>query len=283
MLWFTAAKFYVKIYGFIRDRFGVTLRGMGFVLRRIRTDRVLDVAGRKLFFNHTVATCYNRLVNGEFNEPETHLFLQRIFQSTPDQLMFVDVGANIGEMIVDVARYPNAVRLIGVEPNAECARACRESAALNGDRHVEVVQKVLNADGAPVRMFADATPLASSIVDKGDRKEHIVDATTLDKELMKYKEPAVILIDVEGAETLVLEGGKEYIERSHPLIIFEYNQVSKKFFSLDDVRAKLGNAYSVFRLRGDGKLDGSFDETWNCVAVPSGSVFSEPCRSLIVE
>jgi FkbM family methyltransferase len=283
MFWFVVAKLYIKIYGVFRDRFGVTLRGMGFMLRMIRSDHVLNVAGRKLFFNHNVGTCYNRLVNGDFNEPETHAFLRRIFQSISGQLMFVDVGANIGEMIVDAARYPNVVRLIGFEPNAECARACRESAVLNGDRHIEIVQKVLNADGVPVRMFADAIPLASSIVDKGDRNEVTVEATTLDKELMKYAEPAVVLIDVEGAETLVLKGGKVYIERSLPLIVFEYNQVSRKFFSLDDISEILGNSYSIFRLRGDGKLDGSFAETWNCVAVPSGSIFSDICRSLIVE
>ena len=282
MIWFVVARVYIKLYGFFRDRFGFTLRGMGFVLRRIGTDRVLNVSGRKLYLNHNVANCYNRLVNGEFNEPETHLFLKEIFGSASDRMMFVDVGANIGEMIVDVARYPSVVRLIGFEPNAECVKACRESARRNGDGHVEIVQKVLNADGSPVRMFADATPLASSIVDKGGRREENVEATTLDHELMKYREPAVILMDVEGAETLVLKGGKEYIERSHPLIIFEYNQVSRNFFSLDDVRAILGDNYSIFRLKGDGTLDRSFDETWNCVAVPDGSVFSDLCRSLIV-
>ncbi len=64
----------------------------------------------------------------------------------------------------------------------------------------------MNDDGASVSLFEDATPLASSIVDKGGRNEIRVEATTLDAELLKYDEPAVILIDVEGAETLVLRG-----------------------------------------------------------------------------
>ena len=196
--------------------------------------------------------------------------------------MFVDVGANIGEMIVDVARYPNVVRVVGFEPNAECVKACQQTATLNNYRHVQIVQKVLNADGTPVIMFADATPLASSIVDKNNRNEVKVEATTLDAELLKFDEPAVILIDVEGAEVLVLQGGKRYIEVAQPLVIFEYNHVSRKFFSLDTIRTILGGTYVLFRLRHDGRLDQCFDETWNCVAVSSDSVFFEACHSLIV-
>ena len=281
MFWFIVAKIYIRVYGICRDRFGITLRGMGFVLRLVHTDHVLDVAGKKLYFNHKVATCYNRLVNGEFNEPETHVFLKRIFESSRDNAIFIDVGANVGEMIVDVARYPNVVRVLGFEPNAECVRACRKTAALNEYRHVQIVEKVLNADGTAVQMFADATPLASSIVDKGNRPEMTVGATTLDAELLKFREPAVILIDVEGAEALVLQGGKRYIQAARPLIIFEYNDVSRKFFSLDTIRTLLGGTYAVFRLRHDGLLDQSFEETWNCVAVSSDSGFFDACQSLI--
>jgi FkbM family methyltransferase len=281
MFWFIVAKIYIKIYGICRDRFGVTLRGMGFVLRLVHTDRVLDVAGKKLYFNHNVAACYNRLVNGEFNEPETHIFLKRLFESFKSSTIFVDVGANIGEMIVDVARYPNVMRVLGFEPNAECVKACRQTSDLNNYRHVQIVEKVMNADGAPVSLFADATPLASSIVDKGNRSEIRVDATTIDAELLKFEEPAVILIDVEGAEALVLQGGKRYIEAAKPLIIFEYNHVSKKFFSLETIHAILGETYSLFRLRHDGSLDQSFEKTWNCVAVSSDSVFFKACQSFI--
>ena len=282
MFWLFVAKTYIKIYGLCRDRFGITLRGMGFVLRLVRTDHVLNVAGRQLYFNHNVATCYNRLVNGEFNEPETHIFLKRIFESSKDNAIFIDVGANIGEMIVDVARYPNVVRVIGFEPDAECVKACRQTALLNNYHHVQIVQKVLNADGTSVSLFAGFSPLASSIVDKGDRTKGMVAATTLDAELLKFDEPAVILIDVEGAETLVLQGGKHYIEAAKPLIIFEYNNVSRKFFSLDTIHSILGKTYTLFRLRHDGRIDQSFDATWNCVAVSSESAFFDACQSLIV-
>ena len=152
-----------------------------------------------------------------------------------------------------------------------------------GSITLKLLRKYLNADGAPVSLFADATPLASSIVDKGNRNEVKVTATTLDAELLKFDEPAVILIDVEGAEALVLRGGSRYIQTARPLIIFEYNHVSKKFFTLDTIRSILGETYSLFRLRDDGFLDQSFESTWNCVAVSSDSVFFEACQSIIKE
>ena len=282
MFWLTVAKAYIKLYELCRIHLGITLRGMGFVLRRVTTDHVLSFKGKKLFFNHHVATCYNLLINGKPNEPETHRFLEKIFGSLDDAVMFVDVGCNIGEMIIDVGRYPNVSRVIGFEPNAECVKACRTTVALNNYEHVEIVEKALNADGHPVDFYSDVIPLASSIVDKKHGSPMLAQATTLDAELMKFDEPAIILIDVEGAETLVLRGGLRYISTHRPLIIFEYNEVSRKFFTLNDIRQILGEEYVLCRLRHDGLLDQSFESTWNCVAIPTNSEFFETCQPLRV-
>ncbi len=282
MFWFTVAKMYTKIYELCRRYFGITLKGMGFVQRKIKADHVLDFVGKKLYFNHKVAMCYNLLINGKSNEPETHFFLEKILDSLRQAVIFADVGCNVGEMIVDVAQYPIISCVIGFEPNAECVNACRKTVELNNYTHVTIVEKVLNTDGRPVSYFSDANPLAASIVDGKNRSQIMMQATTLDNELMKFNDPAIVLIDVEGAEPLVLRGGMRYISSRRPLIIFEYNEVSRKFFALDDVRTILGDGYTLFRMRQDGFLDHSFESTWNCVAVPSDSIFYEPCQRLCV-
>ena len=87
-------------------------------------------------------------------------------------------------------------------------------------------------------------------------------------------------IDVEGAELEVLKGGRRLLETLRPLLIFEYNEVSRRSFSLDDIRSLLGQDYAIWRLRGDGLLDASFGSTWNCVAAHHATVFADACRSL---
>ncbi len=282
MFWLLVVKVYIKLYELCRRYFGITLKGIGFAQRMITTDHVLDFVGKKLYFNHNVSACYTLLLNGEANEPETHLFFEKILGSLHQAVIFADVGCNIGEMIVDVARYRIVSHVIGFEPNAECVKACRRTVELNNYTHVEIIEKALNADGRPVNFFFGTNPLAAQIANREKKGQVVVPATTLDNELMKFSDPAIILIDVEGAELLVIRGGMKYISSCHPLIIFEYNDVSRSVFTLDEIRAILGKRYTLCRMRQDGLLDYSFESTWNCVAVPSESIFYEACQRLLV-
>lgn len=72
-----------------------------------------------------------------------------------------------------------------------------------------------------------------------------------------------------------------FIRRVRPLIVFEYNIVSKRHFHLCDIEALLGDSYNIYRLREEGLLDSQTDNAWNCVAVPRGSVFGAFSRKLI--
>ena len=83
----------------------------------------------------------------------------------------------------------------------------------------------------------------------------------------------VLMIDVEGYEPNVLRGARELITKLKPLIIFEYNFVSKQHFEMNDIRQLLGDQYDIFRLRKDAMLDGDVVNAWNCVAVPRNSEF----------
>ena len=50
-----------------------------------------------MYFNHKIADNYGRLLNENFNEPETHIFLYKVF-ALPEinNIHFVDIGANMG-------------------------------------------------------------------------------------------------------------------------------------------------------------------------------------------
>ena len=66
----------------------------------------------------------------------------------------------------------------------------------------------------------------------------------------------------------------KFIERCHPLIIFEYNALSRKYYHLKDVQDVLGCSYLIKRLTEQGSLDTNYDQSWNCVAISTDSPFA---------
>jgi FkbM family methyltransferase len=276
VVWWTATR-YAWLHGRARS-VGVRLRGLGWLLRRVRGDRVLQVDGVRLWFDHRVASSYDHLVAGELNEPETAAFLTSVLDRLDDDVTFVDVGANVGEFLIPLAAHRRVVRAIGFEPVRPCAEACERSAELNAFSHVHV-HRALVADGT-VKRFAQNPRSAnvSAISEQGES----VQTVRLDDALAEVGQTAVLLVDVEGAEPLVLSGGSGFIQRCRPLIVFEYNFVSRRHFRIESVRDLLGPGYSIFRLRRDGRLDSACEQSWNCVAVPLDSAFEPICRGLIV-
>ena len=45
------------------------------------------------------------------------------------------------------------------------------------------------------------------------------------------KDVVIMLIDVEGYEVKVMEGANQFLKDKKPIIVFEYNWVSKKYFA----------------------------------------------------
>ena len=276
---FALARAYVRLYGVAKDGVGVDLPGLGFAVRSIRAPRVLEVHGRRIWFDPAVAGAYERLVAGSWSEKETHAFLRRVLDAVAGPVAFADVGASIGALVIDVAGHPSAGPVWAFEPVPASAAACRRSAELNGFAHVRVVEKALT-DGVPARMRMEPhAPTGSHLEEEGEP----VAWSTLDAELTEAEAPLVLLLDVEGAEPRVLAGGRRLLERTRPLVVFEYNEVSRRAFDLDEMRTALGPGYWIRRLRIDARLDERTGEAWNCVAVPEGSVFEPVCRELSVE
>jgi FkbM family methyltransferase len=170
--------------------------------------------------------------------------------------------------------------VVGFEPHPECAAACRKSIELNSFKNVTFTQKVLSDSRKYVSFeFDSLSPNASKITEK---KDSLIEASTLDAELVTFYGNSIILMDVEGAELKVTKGGRSFIQRWRPLIIFEFNQVTKHYFSIDEMRDELGKEYCIYRLRSDdGKLDDQINEAWNCVAVHMSSPFYEACAELM--
>jgi FkbM family methyltransferase len=191
------------------------------------------------------------------------------------------VGANVGEMVMDMARNAKVESVHAFEPVADCVHAMRMSAALNSFDNVHIHHTAVS--GIPGKSFFRydvSNPSWSGIKGSGALTIE-VPVTTLDAALGPDLRNPVLLLDVEGEEKNVMIGAKEIIERWSPPIVFEYNHVSRSQFDLEQVRSILGAGYELYRLRqSDGLLDTDFSDTWNCVAVHRDTVHYPVCRSL---
>jgi len=281
---FLFARLYTLLYYLVLKTFHLKLKGLGIVQTLITRDHILSFKGKKIYYNHKVQGSYDCLLIGKSNEPETHKFFSFLFTGSKLHHSFIDVGASIGEMVFGVSIYPCIKKIVAFEPRKECVAALQESKELNHEDRLIIIDKAVGVEEASVSFFNQASGSASGLQKKKERyeREEVILQTTLDHELSSTLENPVILIDVEGFEPEVIKGGLGFIANKDPLIIFEYNEVSKKQFHLTTIQDLLGDKFEFYRLRSDGKLDVDFENTWNCVAVPRGSVFEERIQQLIV-
>lgn len=273
-------KFYIQVCWLSQHYLGIHIPGMGFVQRFLKSDFTFSYRGKVkcnnkyLYYNKDVTGSYDCLLAGHSNEPETPLFFKRIVPNLA-KCNFIEVGASIGEFVVEMSCYDNVEHIYAFEPRTECVEALRKTVALNGDEaRVDILPYIVAETEGKMVLHNNPGGTSSGIYGEGDDC-YTVETVALDSILPKTMENAIMLVDVEGTEPVVLKGGKEFIKTNRPLIIFEYNQTSKMHFHLDDIYAILGNEYRIYRIKGDASLDQDFSNSWNCVAIPVNSNFDE--------
>jgi len=130
---------------------------------------------------------------------------------------FWDIGAHAGYHAICAARVvgPRG-RVIAVEPTPAIARIMREQIALNHLRNITVLeQAVSESEGEVTFMQSPRDSRSSAIAGLGIDGEAIqVPCTTLDHLLEHYPAPAMLKMDIEGAEIFALPGGRRLFSGS---------------------------------------------------------------------
>jgi FkbM family methyltransferase len=192
----------------------------------------------------------------------------------------IDVGANEGSVLDSILRVAPAGRHIAYEPIPELAEDLTRrypdvdvrQVALYDETGMASFTHVLDASTrSGLRRRADLDESVS-------RVRHIsVPTKRLDDMLDGDYAPALIKIDVEGAELQVLRGAIETLQRHRPYVIFEhgvggadlYGTLPTELFDLLD-----GCGLRIFDLDGDGpytreRFEATFVEPiWNFLAAP---------------
>lgn len=166
---------------------------------------------------------YHRFLNGYWlgnYELDVQLGLQRLLQPGG---VFYDVGANAGFFTVLAARLVGPQgKVFAFEPVPESADALREQIALNGFFWCEVVPCAVGSHRATRTLsYSPGRPEMGRLDNKWTSSELEINVETLtfDDFVSDHPFPAVVKVDVEGAETEVLQGSVAAIRRVACLVL----------------------------------------------------------------
>jgi FkbM family methyltransferase len=154
---------------------------------------------------------------------------------------YFDIGANIGLTSIPVLSNCPDCKVVSFEPSPSTHpfldRTARNSKY--GERW-QVIGKAVGNEVGTAEFFTAASEL--SIFDSmrdtkraGAMQTLTVPVTTLDAEwaALNHPEVSIIKVDIEGAELLALQGGREFISKQRPYILFEWNPINLKAYDCD--------------------------------------------------
>jgi FkbM family methyltransferase len=170
---------------------------------------------------------------------------------------YVDVGANRGQVLAQAVRVAPRGRHIAFEPIPQLAHEVAVAFPSVDCRRKALGARAESAQFCHFRQLDGWSGLRRQLHisdERGDPEYITVEVSTLDVELDGIV-PAVVKIDVEGAELAVLEGGRALLRRARPLVIFEHVAEAAALYDVDsgslwDLLAQDG--YEIFSVPGDG-------------------------------
>lgn len=147
---------------------------------------------------------------------------------------FFDIGANLGVISMETAQQVPGAKVMAVEPQAELARHVAISAVLNKFDGLRVYWCLIGEhdEVRDTELHIPKHSIHASLVSRsGSACVEVVPQLSLDA-LVAHDGlplPDVVKLDVEGAELLVLRGGKESLGARPASVVFEADQNMKRF------------------------------------------------------
>lgn len=172
---------------------------------------------------------------GEFYEEEELAQLREIF---PENGVFVDIGTNIGNHSLFVAKFLNPSKIIPFEPNPLAYRLLMANIAFNGLGDLFDVSFLgLGLSDKPADGFAMTSQeknLGAAKMVEGEGSISVIRGD----DALASEMPDLIKIDVEGMEMMVLAGIEQTIARAQPKILIEVDQ--ENYYAFDAWVEKVG-------------------------------------------
>jgi FkbM family methyltransferase len=179
----------------------------------------------------------------------------------------VDVGANVGDVLKEIVAIAPQGTHVAYEPLPDLAAdLVRRFPGVNV-RNAAVADTPGQTTFYRVKSAHSRSSLSRNGLDAEDLQTLQVRVDVLDDALERDYAPALVKIDVEGAERAVLAGAKRVLDEHHPIVIFEHGTAADGFAGTPtrEIHELLsGLRYRIFDIDGTGPL--SADEFQAVVA-----------------
>lgn len=197
------------------------------------------------------------------------------------EMVFLDIGANVGEFTLAAAKLLDRGRVIAFEPHPNIYRQLGRSVELNNYNNVSLFNLALGKKSGELELYgpSDAHNEGMYSLIKGAVRTEIVAKVpieTLDEivERESLERVDFIKIDVEGAELFVLQGGTKTLERHKPTMLIEFSEetfreAGYKPSDLKDFLDRYGYEYYSFsKWRGNPEaITGNINESTKTINV----------------
>jgi FkbM family methyltransferase len=148
-----------------------------------------------------------------------------LFALCRERFTVLDIGANIGWTVLNLARLAGHGKVIGFEPDLYNFERCSENLRLNNFKNAEVFNVGLGAHAGRVNMQV-RTPSnrgGNRIAPQGSGASHLVDIVRLDdfppaRDLTRID---LVKLDVEGYELHVMKGAEALLRKHRPMLFIE--------------------------------------------------------------
>lgn len=184
------------------------------------------VNGSKFFVNNKELGLTGNIYTGlhEFND------MGFLLHNLREEDLFIDVGANVGSYTI-LACAAVGARGYAFEPIPSTYARLVENIRLNHlEERVKCVNQGIGAEQGVIAFTNDLNTVNHALAD-GEQTGNVtkVDVTTLDA-VLNNESPTMLKIDVEGYETLVIEGANETLQKpSLNSIIIELSGIGKRY------------------------------------------------------
>jgi FkbM family methyltransferase len=154
-------------------------------------------------------------------EPE---LVEKFCSLLAEGMTVIDVGAHVGiYSLLASAKVGASGKVVAIEPSPANARLLKRHLSVNQCRNVEVIEAAV-ADKLSRVIFryrpnaTDPGSFANSMAYDISGENADVQVMTLD-DICHHLSPAIIKIDIEGAELLALRGAKQSLLRHRPTVV----------------------------------------------------------------